>query len=91
VAGLQGLVIVNGRPGSWVQWAASQAHAFIAAVLVTNRTAPSIHPFIHPSIHQVYLFATPARMARPVQYLPTGQTELIGSLEQVFGQCNAIV
>lgn len=31
---------------------------------------------------QVYLFATPARMVRPVQYLPTGQTELIGSLEQ---------
>eukprot|EP00123_Amoebidium_parasiticum_P011568 comp20793_c0_seq1/m.27332 comp20793_c0_seq1/g.27332 ORF comp20793_c0_seq1/g.27332 comp20793_c0_seq1/m.27332 type:complete len:1123 (-) comp20793_c0_seq1:450-3818(-) len=32
----------------------------------------------------MYLFTSLARFMRPVQYLPTGQTEMIGSFEQVY-------
>eukprot|EP01135_Chromosphaera_perkinsii_P009911 Nk52_evm4s1967 gene=Nk52_evmTU4s1967 len=32
----------------------------------------------------IYLFTTPARMVRPVEYLQTGKQELIGTFEQVY-------
>ncbi|KNC77992.1 hypothetical protein SARC_09558, partial [Sphaeroforma arctica JP610] len=32
----------------------------------------------------LYMFASPARMVRPVQYLRTGNNEMLGSFEQVF-------
>lgn len=32
----------------------------------------------------LFLFTTPARMMRPVKYLPTGDIELIGTFEQVY-------
>jgi len=31
----------------------------------------------------VFLFSSPARMMRPVKYLATGDTEYVGSFEQV--------
>lgn len=32
----------------------------------------------------LFLFSTPTRMMRPVKYLPTGGTDLLGSFEQVY-------
>lgn len=32
----------------------------------------------------LYLFSSPARMMRPVRYLPNGQDDSIGSFEQVY-------
>ncbi|KAJ3410397.1 hypothetical protein HDV05_003831 [Chytridiales sp. JEL 0842] len=32
----------------------------------------------------LFMFSTPARMMRPVEYLPTGKTDMVGSFEQVY-------
>eukprot|EP01104_Vermistella_antarctica_P001539 TRINITY_DN115_c3_g1_i2.p1 TRINITY_DN115_c3_g1~~TRINITY_DN115_c3_g1_i2.p1 ORF type:complete len:1160 (+),score=268.09 TRINITY_DN115_c3_g1_i2:138-3617(+) len=41
-------------------------------------------PTLRGEMAGVYMFGSPARMLRPVRYLATGDTEMIGTYEQVY-------